>query len=272
MNVAQALQRARQHGVDRLDATLLLAHHLQRRREWVLAHADDELPDGALAAFYADCARRADGVPLAYLTGTREFMGLTLQVTPDVLVPRPETELLAGWAIECLRAMPAAQSRHKVVDLGTGSGALALAIAAACPGVDIVAVDSSVRALAVARANAERLGLAVRFAQGDWWDALGGAAMDLAVANPPYVAEDDEHLAALRHEPRGALAAGPHGLDALYRIVVAAPRHLRGWLLVEHGWNQAVAVRDMMANAGLTRIETRSDLAGQPRCTGARIA
>lgn len=270
MNVEQALAAARSRGIARLDATLLLAHRLQRRREWLIAHPSAEVGQPALAAFDDDCHRRADGVPLAYLTGRREFMGLDLAVNPDVLVPRPETETLALWAIERLRALPAG-GRRRVIDLGTGSGALALAIAAACPQAEVTATDNSAAALAVARGNASRLSLPVQLAAGDWWRAAEGARFDLAVSNPPYVAEGDPHLPALRHEPRSALVAGRDGLDALARIVADAPRHLRGWLLLEHGFEQAGAVARLMSQAGLVDLQTRTDLAGLPRCTGGRV-
>jgi len=270
MNVEQALGRARALGLGRLDAALLLAHRLCQRREWLLAHSTDELDASVVAAFDDDCRRRADDVPIAYLTGEREFMGLKLRITSDVLVPRPETETLAEWAVERLRALPLA--RPRVVDLGTGSGALALAIASACPQAEVTATDASLAALAVARANAARLGLAVRFTAGDWWSAVGEARFDLAVSNPPYLAIGDPHLPALRHEPHAALVAGAQGLDALAQLVEAAPRHLTGWLLLEHGWDQADSVRRMMSDVGFRDLETRADLSGLPRCTSGRIA
>ncbi|HEY6512331.1 MAG TPA: peptide chain release factor N(5)-glutamine methyltransferase [Burkholderiaceae bacterium] len=267
MTVEQALATARALGLTRLDAALLLGHRLGQRREWLIAHPLAAVEAQTLESFNADCCRRADGVPLAYLTGHREFMGLDLTVTPDVLVPRPETETLAQWAIERLRAMPAG-ARPEVIDLGTGSGALALAIAAACPHARVTATDRSAAALAVARANAGRLNVDVQFAEGDWWSATGDKRFDLAVANPPYVAEGDPHLTALRHEPRHALVAGETGLGALARIIDAAPRHLSGWLLLEHGWNQADDVKRLMSPAGFQEVETRADLSGLPRCTG----
>ncbi len=270
MNVERALATARSLGLTRLDAALLLGHHLQRRREWLIAHPLAPVEAQALEAFSADCRRRADGVPVAYLTGRREFMGLDLMVTADVLVPRPETETLAQWAVERLQAMPTG-ARPEVIDLGTGSGALALAIAAACPRAQVTATDRSAAALAVARANGQRLGLQVQFAEGDWWSAAGPGCFDLAVANPPYIPQGDPHLAALRHEPPDALVAGVAGLDSLARIIDAAPRHLVGWLLVEHGWNQADDVKRLMSQAGFTEVETRADLNGLPRCTGGRI-
>jgi release factor glutamine methyltransferase len=271
MNVEQALAAARDLGLTRLDGALLLARHLQQRREWLLAHPDAAVPAATLAAFFEDCRRRADGVPVAYLTGRREFMGLELQITADVLVPRPETETLALWAIERARAMQAFVAAPRVVDLGTGSGALALALAAACPDADVTATDCSAKALAVARANAKRLNLKLTFTEGDWWSAVAGSRFELAVANPPYVAEEDPHLAALRHEPHGALVAGVAGLNAITRIIEGARGHLTGWLLLEHGWKQADDVRRLLSSAGFSGIETRHDLAGLPRCTGARL-
>ena len=269
MNVEQALASARALGLTRLDAALLLGHHLQRRREWLIAHSLEPVEGRAFEAFEAACRRCADGVPVAYLTGRREFMGLDLAVSPDVLVPRPETETLAQWAIERLQAMPTA-SKPRVIDLGTGSGALALAIAAAWPQAEVTATDCSAAALRVARANARRLSLAVRFAEGDWWAPAGDRRFDLAVANPPYVAEGDPHLAALRHEPQDALVAGDTGLHALQQIIAEGPQHLAGWLLLEHGWNQADDVARLLSLAGFSDIETRLDLNGLPRCTGGR--
>lgn len=270
MTVEQALAAARARGLSRLDTSLLLAYRLRQPREWLIAHPSEELDVQALAEFEADCRRRADDVPLAYLTGRREFMGLELAVTPAVLVPRPETETLAQWAIERVRALPMA--RPRVIDLGTGSGALALAIASACPRAEVTATDYSAAALAVAAANAERLGLAVRFAEGDWWRPVDGQRFDLAVCNPPYVAADDPHLPALRHEPRGALVGGATGLTELARLIGQAADHLNGWLLLEHGWNQAEAVTRLLSSAGFRQIETRPDLAGLPRCSSGHTA
>jgi len=270
MTVAQALAAAQALGLSRLDAALLLAHRLQRQREWLIAHPDATVSAQALAAFNADCRRCGDGVPLAYLTGRRAFMDLELEVTPAVLVPRPETETLAHWAIERLRALPSTKPR--VIDLGTGSGALALAIASACPHAEVTATDCSAAALAVASANAARLGLPVRFAEGDWWRAVGDARFDLAVCNPPYIAVGDPHLAALQHEPQGALVAGAMGLDALTQVIEQAAAHLDGWLLLEHGWNQADGAIRLLSRAGFDRIETRLDLGGLPRCSGGQTA
>lgn len=271
--VAGLLAAARGRGVERLDAQLLLAHLLQRPRSWLLAH-DDAVPVPAEAqAFEAALRRRADGVPLAYLTGEREFHGLGLRVTPDVLDPRPDTETLVDWALELLGpgGALAGLAAPEVVDLGTGSGAIALALKHRCPRARLSAVDASPAALAVARANGARLGIDVDWRLGDWLDGAA-AAFDCIVSNPPYVATDDPHWPGLRHEPREALAAGPAGLDALERIVDSAPRHLRpgGWLLLEHGAGQAVAVNGRLAARGFVDIGHRQDLSGHTRCTGAR--
>ena len=186
---------------------------------------------------------------------------------PDVLVPRPETEVLAEWAIE--RAQASSASAPRVVDLGTGSGAVALALAAACPRAEVTATDcSSGGTGAWRRPMGIGCGLPVRFIEGDWWSAVGDARFELAVANPPYIAEGDPHLAELRHEPRAALVAGEAGLDALARIIEQAHQHVSGWLLLEHGWNQADDVRNLMSMSGFSGIETRLDLNGLPRCTG----
>jgi release factor glutamine methyltransferase len=267
MRIADALNAARALGVARLDAQWLLEHLLGRPRSWLLAHDDTELSAAQADALNAGLARRAAGEPLAYVLGEREFRSLALRVTPAVLVPRPETELLVDWALERLPTGAALD----VVDLGTGSGAIALALQHERPGLRMVASDASAAALAVARGNALRLRLPVQFVQGDWWAPLHGRRFGLAVSNPPYVAGDDPHLAALRHEPRGALTPEGDGLAALRRIVYGAPGHLLpgAWLLLEHGHDQAEAVRQMLLDAGFEAAQTRHDLAGLPRCTGA---
>ena len=204
---------------------------------------------------------------LAYVLGEHEFCGLALQVTPAVLVPRPETELLVQWALECLGDAPA----PTVIDLGTGSGAIALAILHARPDIDMLATDASADALAVAQANALKHELPLRLAQGDWWSAAGGARYGLAVSNPPYIAEGDPYLAALAHEPLLALTSGQNGLDALRQLIISAPDHLLpgAWLLLEHGHDQAGAVQALLRDCGFGTPQTRHDLAGLPRCTGA---
>lgn len=265
--VATALAEARALGLDRLDAQMLLGHLLRQPRSWLIAHDDALLPAAAALAFAAGCQRRAAGEPLAYLLGEREFHGLTLQVTPDVLVPRPDTETLVDWALDLLPAGVPAQ----VLDLGTGSGAVALAVAHRRPTARVSATDLSTAALTVAQANATRLGLALAWACGHWWQALPTQArFDLVLSNPPYIAGDDPHLAALRHEPLMALTPGGDGLGALTEIIAGAAPHLKegGWLLLEHGWDQAAAVRSAMQSAGLDRVSTRLDIEGRDRCTG----
>jgi release factor glutamine methyltransferase len=269
-HIADVLRQAQAQGVARLDAQLLLAHHLGRPRAWLLAHDDSELTAPQAAAVAQHLAQRADGVPLAYLVGEKEFHGLLLRVTPAVLVPRPDTEVLVDWALELLAGRPADLSCD-VVDLGTGSGAVALAVKHRCPVARVTATDSSATALAVARCNAAHLGLAIEFLAGDWWQPLAGQHFDLALSNPPYVAGDDPHLAALAHEPRAALTPEGDGLDALRRIISEASTHLRpgAWLLLEHGHDQAAAVLRLLVEAGLACPTTRHDLAGLPRCSGA---
>lgn len=268
LSIGQWLQRARALGVARLDAQQLAAHHLGRPRTWVLAHDDAVLAPEPLARLDAALAQRRQGVPLAYLTGEREFHGLTLRVDARVLVPRPETEGLADWALELATQAPVL----RIADLGTGSGAIALALKSRLPALDITATDRSAQALQVAMANGQRLGLTVRWLSGDWWQPLAGERFGIVVSNPPYVAANDPHLAALVHEPLAALAAGSDGLADLRRIVAGAPGHIApaGWLLLEHGFDQAEAVRALMLAAGFEAVQTRPDLAGLPRCTGGR--
>lgn len=271
--LAALLARAQAAGVARLDAQRLAAHDLGRTREWVIAH-DDALLDAAAADTLATLlGRRAAGEPLAYLVGEREFHGLVLAVTPDVLVPRPETELLVDWALERLAAWRARSQVCAVIDLGTGSGAIALAVAHAAPWARVCASDASVTALAVARRNAERLALPLELLAGDWWQPLAGRRFALALSNPPYIASGDPHLPALAYEPQCALTSGSDGLDALRQIVAGAPAHLLpgGWLLVEHGFDQGPALRALLGAAGFEAVETRCDLARLPRCTGGRL-
>jgi release factor glutamine methyltransferase len=270
--VAQALALARQRGVDRLDAQLLLARALDRPRAWLMAHDDAPLDDEPARRFLAELARRAAGEPLAYIVGEKEFHGLSLQVRAGVLVPRPDTETLVGWAIELLQHELATLPAPRVLDLGTGSGAIALAVKQACPRAVLVAVDTSEAALEVAIANGRRLGLPVQWLHGDWWQPLAGRQFDLVLSNPPYIAEGDAHLAALAHEPAIALTSGPDGLEAIRRIVAAARAHLANgcWLLLEHGHDQAGAVRSVLQAAGLDGACSRPDLAGVLRCSGAR--
>jgi release factor glutamine methyltransferase len=270
--VREALARARSQGLDRLDAQLLLAHHLQRPRSWLLAHDDAALTPAQWDSLAADVARRADGVPMAYLLGQREFHGLLLQVTPAVLDPRPDTETLVDWALELLAGELAALPAPQVLDLGTGSGAIALAVKHGAPRARMRALDASAAALAVAQGNAQRLGLEVAFSLSDWWSALAPPRLHLALSNPPYIASDDPHLAQLRHEPLQALTPGLDGMEAVERIVGGAPAHLESgaWLLLEHGFDQGAAVRGTLERQGFTDVATRCDLAGHGRCSGGR--
>ncbi|WP_186298350.1 peptide chain release factor N(5)-glutamine methyltransferase [Extensimonas perlucida] len=269
---AAALAWAQARGLTRLDAQVLLLHALGRSsadRAWLLAHDRDPLPAACLAQFAALCQRRAAGEPVAYLTGVKEFYGLPLAIDARVLDPRPDTEVLVDWALEVL----AGRAAPRVLDLGTGSGAIALALQHQRPDAQVLAVDASADALAVAQANARRLALPVQFMQSDWLEGVRGS-FDLIVANPPYIAADDPHLPTLRHEPSQALVSGAQGLDDLRRIVADAPRHLApgGWLLLEHGWDQAAAVRELLHAQGLVQVQSRRDLGSHERCSGAQKA
>ncbi|WP_028008965.1 peptide chain release factor N(5)-glutamine methyltransferase [Solimonas flava] len=251
----------------RLDAELLLGHVLGGSRAQLFARLHDELDAADVARFDALLQRRRGGEPVAYLCGTQGFWSLTLEVSPDVLVPRPETELLVEWALERIPARGA----FAVADLGTGSGAIALALAVERGDARIVATDVSAAALRIARRNAQRAGRPdVDWREGSWWQPLAGERFDLIVSNPPYIADQDPHLEALRHEPLQALSDGADGLQALREIVGGAALHLRpgGWLLVEHGWDQGEAVRGLFAAAGFGDIATRRDLEGRERVTG----
>lgn len=272
-NVRAAVGLARERGVDRLDAQLLLAALLQRPRSWLIANDDAALDAQQTANYLTLLDRRAAGEPLAYLLGEKEFHGLRLRVSPAVLVPRPDTETLVDWALALLAGPLAGLTEARVVDLGTGSGAIALAIKQAAPRAQVCAVDRSSAALDVARANGQQLQLDIGWQLGDWWAPLDGRRFHLAVSNPPYIAEGDAHLAALVHEPLSALRSGRDGLDDLRRIIANAQAHLEpgGWLLLEHGHDQASAVGRLLADAGFDAIESRPDLAGIARCTGGRL-
>lgn len=255
------------------DATLLLLHVLERSHAWLYAHGDTRLAPVRAERFEALVARRAAGEPVAYLTGRRGFWTLDLTVTPDTLIPRPETELLVEQALERL---PPGRSL-RVADLGTGSGAVALAIASERPLARVIATDRSRGALEVARANARRHGLEgrVEFRQGDWCAPLAGERCDLVASNPPYIAEADPHLAQgdLRHEPPGALASGVDGLDAIRILVASVPAHLDpgGWLLLEHGHDQGAAVRALLEAGGFVDVATVRDLEDRDRVSLGRI-
>jgi release factor glutamine methyltransferase len=258
-------------GLDRLDAQMLTLHALGRRtndRAWLLAHDTDPMPAGAHAALRALAQRRLAGEPMAYLSGHKEFYGLDLAVDQRVLDPRADTETLVDWALEVLQA----HARACVIDLGTGSGAIALALKHSQAHFQVHALDFSTDALAVAQANAQRLGLEVQFHQCAWLAELaqGVGPFHAIVSNPPYIATADPHLTALTHEPLQALASGIDGLDDIRSIIEQAPAHLYpdGWLLLEHGYDQAESVRRLLMDAGFDQIQSRQDLAGTARCSG----
>ena len=259
MTVGEALR-----ALDAREARLLLARATGFSEASVLAHPERELPAEAENRFRDFAARRARGEPIAYILGEKEFYGLPLSVNPAVLIPRPETELLVERAL--------ARKPSSVLDLGTGSGAIALAIKRHLPQARVVGVEAGMAALAVAARNAVKLGLDVEFRHGLWFEPVAGERFDLLVSNPPYVAKGDPHLAQgdLRFEPQSALVAGPDGLDALREIARAAPSHLNpgGWLLVEHGLGQDEAVRALLREAGLEDIRTWPDLSGIARVSG----
>lgn len=286
LTVSVALANAETMGLDRLDAEYLLLRSLQRRptdRAWLRAKSDTLLTP-IQSAFYQDlCKRRRTGEPLAYITGSRGFYGLELAVDARVLDPRPDTETLVDWALDVIWDIP---SPH-VLDLGTGSGAVALAIQHHKRDAEVWAIDASADALEVARANAVHLGLPIKFVEGSWLTPLlyihtdadlesqpnlslrPQAKFDLIVSNPPYIAEGDPHLTALVHEPIVALTSGPDGLRDIRLIVEQSPNCLKagGWLLLEHGYDQAQAVATILQARGFTNIQARKDLAGIERCT-----
>lgn len=254
-----------------LDAKVLAAHVLGQNRSWLYAHSDERVGPERAKVYRRLVDRRAAGEPIAYVTGRREFWSLTLEISDGVLIPRPETELLVELS---LRHLPR-DSASRIADLGTGSGAIALAIASERPGAGVVATDSSKAALTVARGNAERHGIGdVSFRHGRWCEPLTGERFDLIVANPPYVREDDPHLdrGDVRFEPRDALAAGPDGLDAIRRIAAEAPEYLAagGILILEHGHDQQPAVMQLLHEAGAA-VDPHADLAGLPRAVVARF-
>jgi len=261
---------ARQLG-HRVEAELLLLHAVKRPRSWLFTHADDVLDMDVQTAYAGLLERRARGEPVAYITGSRGFWSLDLEVTPATLIPRPETELLVELALQRLPR----DSACAVADLGTGSGAVALALASELPRCRVTATDASAAALEVARRNAARLGIGnVVFVQGDWMTPLSDTRFQLIASNPPYIEADDAHLAHgdLRFEPAAALASGRDGLDDIRRIVAGAREHLvpGGWLLFEHGWNQGDAARALLHQAGYADVFTAPDLEQRDRVSGAR--
>jgi release factor glutamine methyltransferase len=298
--LAQTLTTLQTQGLERLDAQLLLLHVLGKsgaQRGWLLAHDTDLLPETSASRLNTMAQRRVSGEPLAYLTGSKAFYGLDLSVNSHVLVPRPDSETLVDWALAVLTNNAATQtvtgtflktdtsltastlcpptnrlSSTSVLDLGTGSGAIALALKVTRPDLRVWATDMSVAALAVAQANAQRLQLDLQFSRGPWFAALppDTSQFDCIVSNPPYIAEHDPHLTALGFEPAQALTSGIDGLDDLRQIISNAPAHLKtgGWLLLEHGHDQAAAVCDLLARSGFAQVQSRRDLAGIERCSG----
>ena len=267
LSIGQTLRSAQTSGLDRLDAQLLLLFALGKpadARAWLLAHDDDALPAQVADLFRSFSLRRATGEPLAYIVGYKEFFGLPFAVDPRVLVPRPDTETLVQWVLDAASNMAAPE----ILDLGTGSGAVGIAVAHSLK-ARVTATDFSETALAVASQNARQLGVDVHFIQSNWFDKVSGHYHVIA-SNPPYIASNDTHLSALAHEPLNALIAGPDGLDDIRRIVEQAPQYLQpgGWLLLEHGYDQASAVFKLLAQRGFNQVQSRRDLAGIARCSG----
>jgi release factor glutamine methyltransferase len=263
----------------RIEVQTLLQHVLNVSRAYLLAHPERCLNDPEQARYEELLLRRLRGEPIAYLLGEREFFGLMFKVTPATLIPRPETELLVELALQHLLPLLSGEGWGgglRVLDLGTGSGAIALSIAHTHPDIRVVAVDASDEALAVARENAQRLDISnAVFVQSDWYTALDAQRFDLIVSNPPYIVKGDPHLQRgdLRFEPSSALASGDDGLDDIRRIVAEAPAHLQtgGWLLLEHGYDQAAQVRELMQQSGYGAVFSACDLAGIERVSGGRV-
>jgi len=255
-------------GLTRTEARALLAHALGVTREHLIAHPDLGLTHADAAVFSALIARRLSGEPLAYLTGSQEFYGRRFSVTRDVLVPRPDTETLIDVVLECIRSIGAS----RVLELGTGSGCIAITLKLEHPELHLTATDISVAALEVARLNAAALNGHIAWLDGDWYSPVGDQRFDLIVSNPPYVAAGDPHLAALTQEPALALTDSADGLRCLAEIIRGAPARLcrPGWLVVEHGWDQASAVRRLTIAAGFGRVDTVRDAVGHPRVMRAR--
>jgi release factor glutamine methyltransferase len=281
--VQEALLRAQKHGIAKVDARMLLLHTLGKdttNMAWLMSNDNNPINAVQADAYGEVCARRRAGEPVAYIVGHKEFYGLRLAVDKRVLDPRDDTETLVEWALALLpstvhaKPSPArtepVEVAPRVLDLGTGSGAIALAIQSKRPSAQIHASDASQDALEVARANAATFKLPVQFHQGSWLDAVKDQQFDLIVSNPPYIAATDPHLAALTHEPLQALASGADGLEDIRQIIAEAPAYLRagGWLLLEHGYDQATAVRALLENQGFNQVESRKDLAGTERCSG----
>jgi len=268
MNVAQCLQHVQVLGLPRLEAQILLLHALARPlhdRAWLLAHDTDEVSAAQLTALSAFAQRRLQHEPIAYIVGQKEFFGLTLHIDKRVLDPRDDTEVLVEWALDCSHSF----QTPRFLDMGTGSGAIALALKSQNSNAAVTAVDASQDALAVAQLNAQQLALDVAFLQSNWFQQVNGA-FEVIVSNPPYIEAQDPHLAKLQHEPLKALVSGDDGLEDIRVLVQQAQNHLvnGGWLLLEHGWQQAPQVRALLAAAGYQNVQSKLDLAGIERCSG----
>lgn len=271
-NASTVRQLLASAGLPQNEARILLMHVMAVSRTWLIAHDTDVVEAEAASRFTLLAQRRIGGEPIAYLVGQREFMGHVFTVSPAVLIPRPETELLVETGLACVHGLQA----PRVLDLGTGSGAIAISIALARPDAYVVATDTSGSALAVARSNAARLEADIRLCRGSWWTALSDEpddmGFDLIVSNPPYIASRDEHLGQgdLRFEPPGALTDYADGLAALRVIAEGAASRLKpgGALWLEHGYDQAGAVRKLLVENGFTQVESRRDLAGIERISG----
>ena len=269
VNITQALAAAQALGLDRLDAQLLLLHALGKpdnQRAWLLTHDGDVLPEQDMKVFRTLTLRRAAGEPLAYLVGYKDFFGLRLEVDARVLVPRPDTETLVQWLLDILKNV----AEPHVLDLGTGSGAVAIAVAHNLK-CQVTATDFSEDALAVASHNARQIGVDVQFVHSNWLEKVS-AHYHAIVSNPPYICDHDPHLAALAKEPLSALTSGEDGLSDIRQIIDNAPHHLQpgGWLLLEHGYDQSMAVRALLSQRGFVQVQSRIDLAGIERCSGGR--
>ena len=262
MTVLEAISGS---GIDAREARLLLAEVCGFSQASLAASPEQDIPFEVENAFHEFIQRRIKGEPVAYILGRKEFYGLDLSVNPSVLIPRPETELLVDLALE--------RKPASMLDLGTGSGAIGIAVKFNLPGTRVVAVEADMSALLIAQRNAARLNLDIDFRHGRWFEPVAGERFDLVVSNPPYVASADPHLAALRFEPQGALVAGPDGMDAIREITSAAGAFLLpgAWLLLEHGFGQEEAVRGLIAGAGLESITTWPDLSGIARISGGKL-
>ncbi|MBV4398036.1 peptide chain release factor N(5)-glutamine methyltransferase [Advenella alkanexedens] len=261
-----------QSGLPLLEARMIVGHVLNVSRAWMIAHDSDAIDMEHLESIQDMFRRRLAGEPMAYILGQREFMGLVFKTNPSVLIPRPDTELLVEIAIDLLQNQPGAM----MLDMGTGSGAIAVSVAHYCPQAVVMASDKSAEALAVARENAQNLAVRVGFVESDWYEQLPAGKFDLIVSNPPYIHHADSHLEQgdLRFEPPQALTDFSDGLSAIRKIIAGAGDFLRdgGWVWLEHGWDQAENVRSLLIEAGFVNVESRKDLSGIERISGGQWA